>query len=96
MSISPSKKHLISFLKESAQIPYKGTGIGLPLVKSFIALHGGNVRIESSKGSGTTVYCRIPLLEESSLSDSLSYSKVENSETVLPFSETVKLSQEPL
>lgn len=43
---------------------FKGTGIGLPLVKSFIALHGGNVHIESAKGQGTTVSCRIPLLEE--------------------------------
>ncbi|MBI3113262.1 MAG: PAS domain-containing protein [Rhodospirillales bacterium] len=33
----------------------RGTGLGLPLVKSLIELHGGTFRLESTPGSGTVV-----------------------------------------
>ncbi|NUN07229.1 MAG: histidine kinase, partial [Bdellovibrio sp.] len=39
----------------------KGTGLGLYLVKYFIELHGGKVRMESSLGQGTTVAFTLPL-----------------------------------
>ncbi len=39
---------------------YEGTGLGLPLVKSFIELHGGTLTIESTIGLGTTVTIRFP------------------------------------
>jgi PAS domain S-box-containing protein len=32
---------------------YEGTGLGLPLVKSLIELHDGNLEIESEEGKGT-------------------------------------------
>lgn len=38
-----------------------GAGIGLYLVKSFVELHGGHVRIESLYNVGTTVYCYLPV-----------------------------------
>jgi len=34
---------------------YQGTGLGLPLVKSLIELHGGRLEIESALGQGTRV-----------------------------------------
>lgn len=37
-----------------------GLGIGLYLVRSFVAAHGGQVHIESKLGLGTTVYLHIP------------------------------------
>jgi signal transduction histidine kinase len=37
-----------------------GVGLGLALVKSLIELHGGEVRLVSSRGEGTTVTCRVP------------------------------------
>ena len=37
-----------------------GTGLGLPLVKSLIELHGGSLRIESEPARGTTVSLRFP------------------------------------
>jgi signal transduction histidine kinase len=39
---------------------YEGTGLGLPLTKSFIELHGGDMGIKSSPGKGTTVTVYFP------------------------------------
>jgi len=39
---------------------YSGTGLGLPLTKALVELHGGEFRITSEKGKGTTVTVRIP------------------------------------
>ena len=38
-----------------------GPGLGLTIVKRFVALHGGAVDIRSNKSRGTTVVCRIPV-----------------------------------
>jgi signal transduction histidine kinase len=38
----------------------RGAGLGLSLVKSFVELHGGTVRIETGTGKGTTVICFFP------------------------------------
>jgi signal transduction histidine kinase len=35
---------------------HKGTGLGLPLTQRLVALHGGQVKIESVLGHGTTVH----------------------------------------
>jgi signal transduction histidine kinase len=40
---------------------HRGAGLGLPLVKSFVELHGGRVRVDSTVGQGTTVTCDFPL-----------------------------------
>ncbi|MCI5043604.1 MAG: PAS-domain containing protein [Aquisalinus sp.] len=40
--------------------PGSGAGLGLSLVKSFIELHGGWVRLSSQEGSGTQISCHIP------------------------------------
>jgi signal transduction histidine kinase len=39
---------------------HRGVGLGLSIVRSFIALHGGTVRIDSEVGRGTTVICELP------------------------------------
>ena len=39
---------------------YRGTGLGLPLVKSMSEAHGGSVRLESGADAGTTVTVRFP------------------------------------
>ena len=39
---------------------HRGPGLGLPLVKSLVELHGGSVRIVSEVGKGTSVICHFP------------------------------------
>jgi signal transduction histidine kinase len=39
---------------------YEGTGLGLPLTKKLVDLHGGSIHIESERGHGTTVHVMIP------------------------------------
>jgi len=38
----------------------KGTGLGLPLSKSLIEAHGGEIEVESELGRGTTVRICFP------------------------------------
>lgn len=38
----------------------QGTGLGLPLTRSFVHLHGGTLKIESTPGQRTTVIARFP------------------------------------
>lgn len=37
-----------------------GTGLGLPLTRTLVAMHGGMFAIDSEKGRGTTVRVTLP------------------------------------
>jgi signal transduction histidine kinase len=39
---------------------FDGTGLGLPLVKTLVELHGGQVTIKSALGRGTSVFVHFP------------------------------------
>ena len=39
---------------------YDGTGLGLPLTKALVELHGGTFELRSEPGAGTTVTARLP------------------------------------
>jgi len=47
---------------------HRGVGLGLSLVRSFMELHGGSVRIDSASGRGTTVTLLFPLDREATRS----------------------------
>jgi signal transduction histidine kinase len=38
----------------------QGVGLGLTIVQSIIALHGGTIEVSSALGEGTTVTVRLP------------------------------------
>ena len=39
---------------------YEGTGLGLPLTRAFVELHGGMMRFESARDQGTRVIVSFP------------------------------------
>jgi two-component system cell cycle sensor histidine kinase PleC len=39
---------------------YEGTGLGLPLSKALVELHGGRLEIDSAPDAGTTVHVVLP------------------------------------
>jgi signal transduction histidine kinase len=47
-------------IESSLDRRYEGTGLGLPLTKSLVELHGGELVIESEPGRGTTVTVYLP------------------------------------
>ncbi|WP_374310621.1 ATP-binding protein [Dongia sp.] len=48
---------------------HDGSGLGLPLAKSLIDLHGGTLTIASKPGQGTRVTIRLPLVENATIND---------------------------
>jgi len=48
----------------SQGLRHRGAGLGLSLVRSFVELHSGTMRIESVVGKGTTVTCEFPISQD--------------------------------
>jgi signal transduction histidine kinase len=64
IGIAPS--HIASVLKPFGRVEnplsrrYEGTGLGLPLAKSLVELHGGRLEVTSEIGRGTTIRVQLP------------------------------------
>jgi signal transduction histidine kinase len=50
---------------------YEGTGLGLPLTKAFVELHGGTMNFESARGAGTRVTVTFPAAVEIALAEAV-------------------------
>ena len=64
IGISPKEQeklfHPFVQVDSAANRQYGGTGLGLTLVKHFVEMHGGKVRLESNEGVGSTFTVTIP------------------------------------
>lgn len=62
MAADSVQKAMEPFIQVDSQVSrrYKGTGLGLPITKSLIELHGGRIEIDSALGIGTTIAVHFP------------------------------------
>ena len=64
--IGMARENIPTALRQFGQIDsalnrkYEGTGLGLPLTKALVEMHGGRLELESRLGEGTTVTIRLP------------------------------------
>lgn len=47
-------------IDSTLQRKYQGTGLGLPLARSMVEMHGGRFVIESTVGAGTAITAHFP------------------------------------
>lgn len=78
IGIPPDKLHMIfeSFeqVDKSAARIYGGIGLGLPISKHLIELHGGTINVESSPGAGSTFRFTLPAGSSREASDAAYFS----------------------
>jgi signal transduction histidine kinase/uncharacterized membrane-anchored protein YhcB (DUF1043 family) len=48
---------------DASNTAVKGVGLGMSIVRNIVLAHGGDIRVESQPGVGTTIYVALPLRE---------------------------------
>jgi K+-sensing histidine kinase KdpD len=48
-------------VRSAVNLHVSGTGLGLPIARAIVELHGGRIWAESKQGEGTTIYFSLPL-----------------------------------
>jgi K+-sensing histidine kinase KdpD len=48
-------------VRSAASLHVSGTGLGLPIARAIVEMHGGRIWAESKQGEGTTIYFSLPL-----------------------------------
>ncbi|MEG0570945.1 MAG: HAMP domain-containing sensor histidine kinase [Oscillospiraceae bacterium] len=68
IGISPEnlKKIFIPFFMNDDNYSARGLGLGLPIAKAIVELHGGNIMVNSEQNFGTTVGITLPLVQNTS------------------------------
>jgi signal transduction histidine kinase len=51
-----------SFFRGKNAVNIQGTGLGLHIVKGYVELLQGDIRLDSTLGAGTTISIKLPLL----------------------------------
>lgn len=52
------------FVKGSNAQRHLGAGLGLPLVRRFVEMHGGRIELQSTPSVGTTITCWLPVTQQ--------------------------------
>jgi len=55
------KKIFMEFVQASSSDAARGSGLGLPISRHFIEMHGGTLNAESEPGKGSTFYFTLPI-----------------------------------
>ena len=56
-----AEKDLASVFEPFFTTKAQGTGLGLSIIKEYVKMHGGEIKIESQFGQGTTVILKLPI-----------------------------------
>ena len=84
------------FFRARTSTGIAGTGIGLNLVKRFVELHGGTIKVESSEGAGSTFTVRLPMTSpcETSAAESTGRQELGLQADPVPGGGAMKIAQE--
>lgn len=52
-----------------------GTGLGLPIAKTLVEMHGGEIWLESEEGTGTTFFISLPMQSDTSATQTMNVAK---------------------
>lgn len=77
-------KHIFERFYQVDEVHPEGSGIGLTLVKSIVEMHGGEIRVDSTPGKGSTFTVILPVTHvDEKTSEKVSHNSIESITTEL-------------